>query len=107
MCATHTSRRQRHGGTEAFAKKSGVQQGWSGKSWVGTSGHLRTVFYGVECYVHHLVYLLEHGSIPRGMHIHHIDHDKLNNDPANLIAMTPSEHHKYHRNMETQKAWEK
>lgn len=28
--------------------------------------------------------------------VHHIDHNKLNNDPANLVVMTASEHSRHH-----------
>ena len=34
--------------------------------------------------------------LPDGMHIHHIDSNRSNNDPANLMALTPSEHAKIH-----------
>jgi len=30
-------------------------------------------------------------------HVHHIDHDKLNNDISNLIIVSPSEHAKVHQ----------
>jgi hypothetical protein len=30
-------------------------------------------------------------------HVHHIDGNPLNNDPANLEVLTPSEHHKLHK----------
>ena len=31
------------------------------------------------------------------LHVHHIDNDKLNNDPNNLIILSPSEHMKVHK----------
>ncbi len=98
MCTTHMSRRQRHGGTEAYAKKSGVQITQKNDAWVGTSGYLVTTFYGVECYVHRLVYLITHGELPpKGYHIHHRDHDRMNNHWDNLVAVTAKEHSRLHR----------
>lgn len=35
-------------------------------------------------------------ALPRGLVVHHIDEDKLNNDPANLQIMTRQEHMKLH-----------
>lgn len=36
-------------------------------------------------------------KIPEGHHVHHVDRDVTNNDPANLQLMTPSEHALHHR----------
>ena len=38
--------------------------------------------------------------VPQGHQIHHIDGDKLNNDPANLEAVTPTEHKRIHSGCE-------
>lgn len=98
FCTTHTSRRQRHGGTEAYAKKSGVRPRWNGKGWLSENGYLRVDFYGVETYVHRLVYLIEHGELPpKGWHVHHEDGDTLNNHPSNLVALPGNEHLALHR----------
>lgn len=35
-------------------------------------------------------------SIPRGYHVHHIDENPLNNDPANLQLLSRSAHHQHH-----------
>jgi hypothetical protein len=47
---------------------------------------------------HHVVYCEAHGmtEIPKGYVIHHVDHDKTNNDPENLIMLTISDHIKLH-----------
>src|SRR5689334_10074016 len=38
-----------------------------------------------------------HGRrVPRGWHVHHLDGDALNNDPANLDAMPGRDHHRLH-----------
>jgi hypothetical protein len=34
--------------------------------------------------------------LARGEEVHHIDFDKQNNDPSNLLVVTASEHQKYH-----------
>jgi hypothetical protein len=36
------------------------------------------------------------GPIPKGFHVHHIDGNKLNNNPENLAVMSASEHAKLH-----------
>lgn len=45
------------------------------------------------------VYVWEYynGVIPKGYHVHHIDHDKGNNEISNLQIMTTSEHMKHHQ----------
>lgn len=46
---------------------------------------------------HHLVMEEKLGHpIPPKMHVHHIDGKRLNNDPANLMLVTPSEHATIH-----------
>lgn len=34
--------------------------------------------------------------VPPGIHVHHVDHDRTNNDPANLMLVTPAEHRALH-----------
>jgi len=47
----------------------------------------------------HKVWLDHHPgeSIGSGYVIHHVDHDKTNDDPGNLVKMTISEHVRHHR----------
>lgn len=43
--------------------------------------------------------ILEHRWVmdaPAGMHVHHIDHDPLNNEPWNLVVLTHDEHREAH-----------
>lgn len=42
------------------------------------------------------VWIVAHGPIPRGMIIHHQDHDPLNDDLSNLGMVTRSEHGRIH-----------
>ena len=45
---------------------------------------------------HCLVWEEHYGKIPDGMQIHHIDHNKTNNDISNLKLVTPLEHKRLH-----------
>lgn len=42
--------------------------------------------------LHQEVWKAANGPIPKGHHIHHIDHDKDNNDLSNLECLTAKEH---------------
>nr|DAU37944.1 MAG TPA: homing endonuclease [Caudoviricetes sp.] len=46
--------------------------------------------------MHRFVWLCEKGDIPKGYDIHHIDHDKSNNDISNLALVTKKQHSKLH-----------
>lgn len=46
--------------------------------------------------LHREVWKSANGPIPDGWHIHHIDEDTLNNDPANLEALSPGNHTRIH-----------
>lgn len=35
-------------------------------------------------------------SVPQGYCVHHIDHNKTNNNPENLMLISGSQHTKYH-----------
>jgi len=45
---------------------------------------------------HHYVWENVNGKIPKGLHIHHKDENKLNNKINNLQLLTNSEHQKLH-----------
>lgn len=51
--------------------------------------------YG-ERYLHRAVWVHHNGPIPDGGHVHHRDHNKQNNDPANLELLTAAEHMSHH-----------
>lgn len=45
---------------------------------------------------HNIVWEENYGEIPKGMQVHHIDHDKLNNDINNLKLVNSLEHKRLH-----------
>lgn len=49
-------------------------------------------------YLHRYLYEKEHGELPSNIHVHHIDHDRSNNDLSNLMAMSIEDHMAYHGN---------
>lgn len=55
----------------------------------------KAVARGIEA-LHREIYKDTHGPIPPGHHVHHIDGDFLNNDPANLEALPAGKHTKHH-----------
>lgn len=55
--------------------------------------------------LHRMIYEEHYGSIPNGFCIHHLDNDKNNNHPSNLILMSKSNHHKLHFNMVNNPRW--
>ena len=68
---------------------------------MNASGHRRQcVQIGeLHCniYEHEAVYMLHHNRpIGEGMVIHHIDGNKLNNTPENLVELTPKQHKRIH-----------
>src|SRR5699024_7146979 len=49
---------------------------------------------GKRCLLHRYKYEKEVGDIPSGWDIHHLDHNKTNNDIENLVAIPKSVHAK-------------
>lgn len=60
---------------------------------------------GVERRLHRAVWVFYNGKIPKGLHIHHIDGNKDNNDISNLKLMTQQEHMQYHNTSERLSKW--
>ena len=48
--------------------------------------------------LHQEIWKAHHGEIPAGFHVHHADHDPLNNEPENLVLLSGDEHHSHHAN---------
>lgn len=55
--------------------------------------------------LHRLIYEEIFGTIPEGFHVHHLDNNKENNDPSNMILLSKSNHHKFHFNMINNPRW--
>ena len=49
-------------------------------------------------HLHQYVWEKEHGPIPKGYEIHHIDGNTMNNDITNLMMVTIKEHKEIHAN---------
>lgn len=46
--------------------------------------------------LHQEVYKAHNGPIPPGYHVHHADHNALNNDPSNLVLIWGEDHLRHH-----------
>ena len=57
-------------------------------------------------YLHRLLMAEQLGcGIPSEYHVHHIDGDKTNNNPGNLMLLSKSNHHKLHMNKTNHPRW--
>lgn len=55
-----------------------------------------TTYIRPHAKIYRRIYEQTYGPIPAGHDIHHKDGDPFNNDPSNLIALTPEEHYNIH-----------
>lgn len=76
---------------------------WNGQTYRRHPDHEdrnRRVYYMATTapreYLHRALYMYHHGAIPDAWHVHHKDHDPLNNDPTNLEAISPAAHAEHH-----------
>lgn len=60
---------------------------------------------GVERRLHRAVWVYHNGKIPKGMHVHHIDGNKDNNDISNLTLLSAKEHMGLHNTSERLTKW--
>lgn len=75
---------------------------WDGNRWrLHADGYYR---YSKRGLLHRAIYEKAHGPLADGLHVHHDDHNPLNNDPSNLVAKTPAEHWAEHHD-ERGAAW--
>lgn len=83
---TRTVRFIEYDGKRFYEDKKGYWLGYR----IGQDGKQRRIR------LHTYVWEKYNGPVPDGYDIHHIDHDRSNNNIENLIAMPESEHHKLH-----------
>lgn len=62
---------------------------------LGVNGYYRAT-EGDRAYLHREKWKHERGPIPAGWDVHHIDHDKTNNDISNLHCLDKAEHARMH-----------
>lgn len=63
-----------------------------GKKHIMKNGYMRTQTGNGFNYEHIYVWEKVNGKVPKGFVIHHIDHDRTNNDIENLELMTKKKH---------------
>lgn len=63
----------------------------------GHSGYPRWTFWKKTLNASRISYILAHGKIPEGYHIHHVCHNTKCVNPDHLVALSPSEHETLHR----------
>lgn len=61
--------------------------------YLNTTGYRQIEINGKRDYSHRLIYIFHNGEIDDGLHIDHIDRDKLNNNIENLRLVTHQENH--------------
>jgi len=90
--------RLKNAGVQGRGKKKLPFIMYNDMKWtINNCGYYRnTSRAGGEFLLHRFKYELEVGDIPTGFDIHHIDHDKQNNDICNLMLIEKSEHTKLH-----------
>jgi len=73
---------------------------YDGMEWgLNTRGYYRRMINYRYIQLHQYIYEKYNGPVPKGLVIHHKDHNKTNNDINNLIVITPTEHsHIHHLN---------
>jgi len=96
-CAMHYWRWRKHGDPLKMLRPnygSGRRITPAGYIEVWVPGHpvANADGYALE----HRYVMYELGHDVAGMHVHHLDHDKGNNDASNLAILTPEEHSAHH-----------
>ena len=84
--------RTKHHNAKDIVMVAGYKTEWAPDWWTGLSPK------GNRVYTHQRVWCEanDYSAVPKGHVIHHIDEDKLNNSPDNLICLTRREHAQIH-----------
>ena len=56
--------------------------------------------------LHRLIYEAVFGSIPKGFCVHHVNGDKTDNSPSNLMLLSKSNHHHLHMEGTNHPRWD-
>lgn len=101
MCEMHYGRVRRHGGTETPAPSPTLPHS-GGYLLAYAPGHPLARSGSKRVYAHRVAFYAKHGEGPftchwcaapvdwQTMHVDHLDDDKKNNDPANLVPSCPT-----------------
>jgi len=97
-CFKHWARWKAHGDPNVTIRDYGAKRSEKGNGYirVWVPGHPTAAADGYA--LEHRYVMHELGHDVDGMHVHHLDHDRSNNDPANLVVMTAEEHMSHHAN---------
>lgn len=83
---------------------SDTKQVWRGDAYWRCGNYFsRPKRGGGREYLHRRIYADWHGPIPEGWHVHHRDHDRSNNDPANLALLRGADHLSLHGQRPTER----
>ena len=88
--------------SEGMRKNSEARFGYSKKGWL-QHGYKILSIRGKEVAEHHYEWMNANNFwyIPKGYVVHHVDCNKLNNNPKNLVLLNKAQHAEVHHALET------
>lgn len=96
ICGTHKRRLDLYGDVNTTLRSYGAYRRIMANGYVGLYLPDHPLAGGNGYVPEHRYVMHELGHDIEGMHVHHLDHDKTNNDSENLVIMTPAEHSEHH-----------